>query len=63
MKTVTYKYEDMIRAGKLLNRINICGVEQARILAEIGNVLDSGKIGEISKKEDQENGMEKQKIQ
>lgn len=62
MKTVTYKYENMARAGILLNKINICGVEQARILAEIGNILDSGKIGEINEREEPENGMEAKKV-
>lgn len=51
MKTITYNREAMERAGYLLNLLNVCGVQQARILSEIGDILDSGKEGEITEKE------------
>ena len=53
MKTLTYERDKMLRAGQLLNALHFCGVEQARIVAELGNILDSGTPGEIvEKKED-----------
>lgn len=63
MKTLTYEYEKMVRAGQLLNKIVIQGIEQARCIAEIGDILDSGKIGEIIIKENDGNGMEHKEIQ
>lgn len=52
MKTITYEWKKMERAGYLLGLLNVCGVQQARILAEIGDIIDSGKPGEITEKED-----------
>ena len=46
MKTITYEYDRMLRVGQLLNTIKITGVDQARAISEIGNILDSGKLGE-----------------
>lgn len=62
MKTVTYDLEKMNHAGKLLNMLNVCGVGQARILAQIGDILDSGQIGEIMKKE-KDNGLHRKEVQ
>lgn len=45
-KTLEYDYELMKRAGALLNEITVKGVENIRILAEIANILDSGKFVE-----------------
>ena len=60
MKVLTYEYEKMVRAGQILNDLHIFGVNQARLLAELGNILDSGKPGEITeKKEGEKNGVEK----
>ena len=50
MKVLTYEYEMMVRAGQLLNSLAFCGVAQARIVSELGNILDSGKPGEIFEK-------------
>lgn len=52
MKTLTYEYDKMIRAGQLLNALHFVGVDQARIVAELANILDSGTVGEITEKED-----------
>ena len=47
MKVITYEYDKMLRAGQLLNTLRITGVDQARAISEIGNILDSGKLGEV----------------
>ena len=47
MKVVIYDYDKMVRAGKLLNAIRLCGVDQARIVAELGDILDAGKTGDM----------------
>lgn len=65
MKTLTYEYEKMTRAGQLLNSLVVSGSNNFRALAEIANILDSGTPGEIIEKEDVKNGgnMGKQKVQ
>ena len=63
MEVVTYTREQMEWVGKLLNDINIVGVNQARILTEIGNIIDSGKIGEIIDGGGGKDGMERKEIQ
>ena len=62
MKVVTYEWDKMKRAGELLNEVTVYGVQQARILAEIGNILDSGEIGEIYGKEEAKNGMDHKEV-
>ena len=56
MKTITYKYESMKRAGQLLNKLVVSGTSNFRILAELSYILDSGKLGEIFEKEEKPNG-------
>ena len=51
MKTITYKYESMVRAGQLLNSLVVSGSSNFRALAEIANILDSGTLGETFEKE------------
>ena len=65
MKTITYKYEPMVRAGQLLNSLVVSGSSNFRALAEIANILDSGTLGETFEKEDKTDGgnMGQQKIQ
>lgn len=46
MKTLTYDYERMLRAGRLLNSITVSGTGNVRALAELADILDSGKVGE-----------------
>lgn len=55
MKTITYEYEKMVKAGQLLNSLVVSGSSNFRALAEIANILDSGKPGEIMEKETDEN--------
>ena len=65
MKTITYKYESMVRAGQLLNSLVVSGSSNFRALAEIANILDSGTLGETYEKEDKTDGgnMGQQNIQ
>lgn len=51
MKMVAYEYEQMLDAGKLLNKLNISGIDNFRMISEIANVLDSGIIFEEPEKE------------
>lgn len=53
MKVLTYDREKMLRAGQLLNSLHFCGIEQARIVAELGNILDSGTPGNIVEKKEE----------
>lgn len=52
MKTLTYEYEKMVKAGQLLNSLVVSGSSNFRALAEIANILDSGTLGEIVEKGD-----------
>lgn len=63
MKTVTYNYEKIVRACQLINKLEICGIDQARFIAEIGDILDNGKIGEIIVKENKADGLERETLQ
>ena len=53
MKVITYEYEKMLRAGQILNDLHIFGVKQARLVSELGNILDSGTPGEITEKKEE----------
>lgn len=65
MKTITYEYEKMKRAGQLLNSLVVSGSSNFRALAELADILDSGTLGETYEREVKENGgdMGKQTIQ
>ena len=59
MKVLTYKYDDMARAGQLLNNLVVTGTSNCRIVSAIADILDGGSIGEIvemTDKETQRNG-------
>lgn len=62
MKVITYELEKMRRVGELLNEVTVFGVQQARILTEIGNIVDSGQMGEITVEEELKDGMEHKEI-
>lgn len=53
----------MQRAVQLLNTISICGIAQARIIAEIADILDSGTLGEVLEKEENQNAVHDKKVQ
>lgn len=55
MKTITYEYEKMLRAGQLLNSLVVSGSNNFRALAELANILDSGTPGETFEKGDVKN--------
>lgn len=64
MKIIIYEYEKMVKAGQLLNSLEVSGSSNFRALAELANILDSGKIGETFEKEAGENGnMERKTVQ
>lgn len=46
MKAIVYSYEKMARAGELINLLKISGISNIRIIAELADILDSGKIGD-----------------
>lgn len=50
---ITYDYDTMKAAGQLLERLTVRGMDNIRILAEVGNILDSGTLEE--KEEEKEN--------
>lgn len=63
-KTLTYDYEMMVRAGQLLNSLTFTGIQQARVVSELANILDSGKSGEIfERKDDEKNGVHSKEVQ
>ncbi len=67
MKVITYKEEDLIHAVQLINQLAFCGINQARIISQIGDILDSGMTGEINEipkdqKDGEKNGVEPKKV-
>lgn len=50
-KKLVYNYEDMKRAGQLLNMVKISGVDNIRIMAELSMILDSGTVEDNEKGE------------
>lgn len=63
-KVIIYDEENMVHAAKLLDNVTATGIKNFRMLAEIANILDSGKRGEYNEqKEELENGMDSEKIQ
>lgn len=53
MKTMIYDYDSMKRVGQLLELLTVRGMDNIRILAEIGAILDSG-TPEIKKEKEKE---------
>lgn len=64
MRAIIYEEEKMIRAGQLLNSLRVSGSSNFRALAELSDILDSGKRGEYEEenKEREMNGMEHEKV-
>lgn len=63
MKVIVYEREKMMKAGKLINSLNVSGSSNFRALAELSDILDSGLPGEYEdKKEGDDNGMERKEI-
>ena len=63
MKTLTYERDTILEAVRLLDRVafldsasqGYAGIEKARVIARIADILDSGRVGElIEKQEEQE---------
>lgn len=55
MKTITYDLERINKAISFLNAIQVTGIEQARVLVAVSNILESGTIKEIVPERNPEN--------
>ena len=53
-KLLVFEYDNMKRAGQLINMVTVSGVNNIRILAELSMILDSGKI--VEKEEVEKDG-------
>lgn len=63
MKALIYEYEKMFRAGEIMRQVSATGIDNFRLLKELGDILDSGKLGEYKEeKEGDDNAMECEKI-
>lgn len=62
MKVLTYEYDKMARVGQLLNSLVVSGSSNFRALAEIADILDSGKPGELFEKEESTDGIRTEEI-
>lgn len=49
---MTYEREKILQVMALLNSLVFSGVQQARIVTELADILGSGKEGEIIEKEE-----------
>lgn len=63
-RVLIYKYENMLRAGKIMQEISAKGAENFRLLAELADILDSGTPGDYEeKKEGEGDAVERKEIQ
>ena len=53
----------MVKAGQLLNSLVVSGSSNFRALAEIANILDSGTLGEIVEKGEDNSGVHRKEVQ
>ena len=47
MKVITYELKKIEEMARIINSIQLKGFENARALTKVGDILDSGKIGEV----------------
>lgn len=52
MKVVTYKYEQMAEMAAILNQIQFSGIDSARAVTEIANILDAGTVTDAEENTD-----------
>ena len=50
MKCLVYSYTDIETAASMLNNLSVTGIEQARIISAIADILDRGKIKNIDER-------------
>jgi len=50
-KTLTYNYDTMVEAGRLLATVTVTGTANFRALARLADILDSGTVGEVYDKD------------
>lgn len=53
-KIITYTVEQVAQINMLLNAVSVTGIQNARQIAAVAQVLDSGMPGEINKPEKKE---------
>lgn len=46
MKLMVYKYDNIKRAGELINFLTVSGARNFRLLAEMADILDTGELCE-----------------
>ena len=46
MKLIVYKYDNIKRAGELINLLTASGARNFRLLAEMADILDTGELCE-----------------
>ena len=63
-KVMIYEEDRIFNAVKLLNCINVTGIENFRALAEIANIINSGTCGNYDETEEerQKNDMESKTV-
>lgn len=54
-KVITYAEEQVLQIKYMLNAITVIGIQNAKQVAAIAQVLDSGMPGEINEPEEKEN--------
>ncbi len=52
MKCIIYKYEDIQTVVSMLNGLTVTGIEQARMVSAIADVLDMGKFKNVDEKKE-----------
>ena len=52
MKCIVYKYEDIQTVVSMLNGLTVTGIEQARLVSAIADVLDTGKLKHMDEKKE-----------
>ena len=52
MKCIIYKYEDIQTVVSMLNGLTVTGIEQARMVSAIADVLDMGKFKNMDEKKE-----------
>lgn len=53
MKCLVYAYEDISAAASMLNGLTVTGIEQSRMVSDIADILDRGKVKNIDEKKEE----------
>lgn len=64
MNALVYEYKKMLRAGEIMRQVSATGIDNFRLLKELGDILDSGIPGDyVEKKDGEGDAMECKEIQ